>query len=385
VLSRRTQWDRTPNALARLLERKRREGARLIDLTETNPTRVGLDPPADLLAPLADPGNLRYEPDPLGLAAARAAVSADLDRRGPPVAAERIVLTASTSEAYAFLFKVLCDPGDVVAVPRPSYPLFDYLAGLESVELHAYEMVYDGEWRLDTRSLAAAVAERTRAIVVVNPNNPTGSFLKRDEAAALREAAARAGAAIISDEVFGDYAFAADARREGSLAAETAVLTFALGGLSKSCGLPQLKLAWIAVGGPPAQAGEALARLEVVADTYLSVATPVQRAVAGLLARRAELQAPIASRVARNLATLERRARGTPATLLRAEGGWSAVLQVPATVSEEERALELLDRHGVIVHPGYFFDFPREAFLVVSLLPRPEDFDEGTDRLRRVL
>jgi hypothetical protein len=385
VLSRRTRWDRTPNRLSRLLERKRREGARLIDLTETNPTRVGLDPPVDLLAPLAGAENLRYEPEPLGLPQARAAVSADFARRGATVSPDSIVLTASTSEAYAFVFKVLCDPGDVVAVPRPSYPLFDYLAALESVEVAAYDLAYDGEWRLDAGSVTAAVGERTRAIVVVNPNNPTGSFLKRAEADAVHEAAARYGAAVISDEVFGDYAFGADPRRVGSLAADAEVLTFALGGLSKSCGLPQLKLAWIAIAGPAPAADEALARLEVVADTYLSVATPVQRAAGGLLGRRAELHAPIAARVAQNLALLQARVRGTPATLLPAEGGWSAVLQIPATIGEEERALELLERHDVIVHPGYFFDFDREAFLVVSLLPEPEAFDEGLTRIVRVL
>jgi alanine-synthesizing transaminase len=385
VLSRRTRWDRTPNRLSSLLERKRREGARLIDLTETNPTRAGLVPPAHLLASLADPGNLRYEPAPLGLPEAREAVAADFARRGASVGGDAVVLTASTSEAYGFLFKLLCDPGDAVAVPRPSYPLFDYLAALDSVEVVAYELAYDGRWRLDPRSLAAAVGERTRAVVVVNPNNPTGSFLKQDEAEAVREAADRAGAAIISDEVFADYAFGADPCRVGSLASEGDVLTFTLGGLSKSCGLPQLKLAWIAVGGPAAAAAEALARLEVVADTYLTVGTPVQRAAAGLLARRAELHAPIAARVGRNRAVLENAVRGTPATLLPVEGGWSAVLQVPATVSEEERVLELLERHELVVHPGYFFDFDREAFLVLSLLPSPEVFDEGVTRLVRVL
>ena len=385
MLSRRTRWDRTPNRLAALLERKRAQGARLIDLTETNPTRVGLTPPTELLAPLADPGSLRYEPEPLGMPEARAAVAADFARRGARVSSDSILLTASTSEAYAYLFKLLCDPGDVVLVPRPSYPLFDYLAGLESVEVATYALAYDGEWRLDTRSLAAAVDARTRAIVLVSPNNPTGSFLKRDEVDAVREVAARAGAAIVSDEVFGDYAFGPDPRRVATLAGEREVLAFALGGLSKSCGLPQLKLAWMAVSGPRAEAAEAIARLEVVADTYLSVATPVQRAAAGLLGRRTELQAPIAGRVGRNLASLDGRARGTAATLLRVEGGWSAVLRLPATISEEDRALELLEDHDVVVHPGYFFDFEREAFLVVSLLPPPEAFEEGVDRILRVL
>jgi hypothetical protein len=385
VLSRRTRWDRTPNRLAALLERKRAEGARLIDLTETNPTRVGLTPPPQVLAALADPANLRYEPAPLGMPEARAAVAADFARRGARVSGDSVVLTASTSEAYAYLFKLLCDPGDVVLVPRPSYPLFDFLAALESVEVATYALAYDGEWRLDARSLAAAVGPRTRAIVLVNPNNPTGSFLKRDEVDAVFEAAARAGAAIVSDEVFGDYAFGPDPRRVATLAAERDVLGFALGGLSKSCGLPQLKLAWMAVSGPGAEAAEAIARLEVVADSYLSVATPVQRAAADLLGRRAELQAPIAARVGRNLASLEGRARRTAATLLHVEGGWSAVLRVPATISEEDRALELLERHDVVVHPGYFFDFEQEAFLVLSLLPPPEAFEDGVDRILRVL
>jgi aspartate/methionine/tyrosine aminotransferase len=357
----------------------------VLDLTETNPTRVGLEAPPDMFALLADERARRYEPDPRGLAAARQAVSADYGRRGVDLHPERLVLTASTSEAYAFLFKLLCDPGDEVLVPRPSYPLFDYLAGLESVEVKPYPLPYDGEWRIDLPALRESAGPRTRAIVLVSPNNPTGSFVKEDEVAAVQELAAEKELALVSDEVFADYPWTAS---DGgpSLARDGPALAFALGGLSKSCGLPQLKLAWTAVSGPARWREEALARLELLADTYLSVGTPVQRAAPALLARAEELRAPVAARVAANLDALRGlRGQGQAASLLHGEGGWSAVLRIPATESEEERVLALLDAHDVLVHPGYFFDFPREAYLVVSLLPRPADFAEAVSRILRVL
>jgi alanine-synthesizing transaminase len=274
MFSARTAWDLTPNRLALLLE-ERRAGREVLDLTETNPTRAGFVAPPDLLALLADPAALRYDPQPAGLPAARAAVAADFARRGVAVAPEHVVLTASSSEAYALLFKLLADPGDQVLVPQPSYPLFDYLARLESVEAAPYALAYDGEWHLPLPAVEAALTERTRAVVVVSPNNPTGSFLKREEAAGLAALCARRGLALIADEVFADYPLREDPRRAPSLAAEAAALSFALGGLSKSCALPQLKLGWIAVGGEAALREAALARLEVVADTYLSVGTPV--------------------------------------------------------------------------------------------------------------
>jgi alanine-synthesizing transaminase len=384
MFSGRTRWDRTVNRLAAVAATQRASGRRLLDLTETNPTRAGLPAPADVLAALAEPGGLRYEPDARGLAAAREAVSADYGRRGIGVPADRLVLTASTSEAYAFLFKLLCDPGDEVLVPRPSYPLFDYLAGLESVSVKPYPLAYDGEWRVDVAALREAVGARTRAVVLVSPNNPTGSFVKADEASALHELAADAGLALVADEVFADYAWPGRAGGP-SFARDGGALAFALGGLSKSCGLPQLKLAWTAVSGPAPRRDEALARLELIADTYLSVATPVQRALPALLDRAAALRAPIAARVAGNLSALERLVRGSAATLLRGEGGWSAVLHIPATLGEEERALSLLEEQDVLVHPGYFFDFPREAHLVLSLLPPPEEFEEAVTRVLRVL
>jgi aspartate/methionine/tyrosine aminotransferase len=381
MFSSRTRWDLTPNRLADLLARKRAEGVRLLDLTESNPTRAGIPYPADLLAPLARDVARRYEPQPFGLPAAREAAAADFARRGHPVAAARVMLTASTSEAYAFLFKLLADPGDDVLVPRPGYPLFDFLAALESVAVRPYELRHEGGWHLDVVALEALVGPRTRAIVVVNPNNPTGAFLHADEIGPLQELCARHSLALVSDEVFADFAFRETAERVGSVAADGPCLAFAMGGLSKSCGLPQLKLAWTAVCGPRALREDALARLEMVADTYLSVSTPVQVAAPELLARRAELQRPIAERVRANLALVRGRVAGSPATLLEPEGGWYAVLRVPATLSEEERVLRLLDERDVLIHPGYFFDFPHEAFLVASLLTPPSGLAEGLDRV----
>jgi aspartate/methionine/tyrosine aminotransferase len=298
------------------------------------------------------------------------------------VDADRIVLTSGTSEAYALLFKLLCDTGDDVLVPRPGYPLFDFLARLEGVRTRSYPLAYDGEWHLDMEALRAALGPRTRAVVVVNPANPTGHFLKQDELHRLDELCAERGLALVSDEVFADFGHGEDPRRVASVAQDGTALAFALGGLSKSCGLPQLKLAWIAAAGPEDARREALHRLELAADTYLSVGTPVQVAAPALLARLPELQRPLRERVARNLDALRRAtAAVSVATLLACEGGWYGVLRVPATVSEEERTLRLLEEKDVLVHPGYFFDFPHEAFLVLSLLPPPADFDEGVSRV----
>ena len=382
MFSARTAWDRRLGTLARRVAERRAAGAPLLDLTETNPTRAGLLAPPDLLALLGDARGRRYDPVPEGHAAAREAVAADYARRGFTVEPGRILLTASTSEAYAFLFKLLCDPGDDVLVPRPSYPLFEYLAALESANALHYPLRYDGEWHLGIDDVAEASTARTRAIVVVSPNNPTGSFLKREESQRLRHLAAARGWAVISDEVFADYPLRDDARRPPSMAEDSAALTFSLGGLSKSVGLPQLKLAWIAAAGPAKERDEALARLEVVADTYLSVSTPVQLAAPALLARAEELQRPIAERVRGNVAELRRQlAAGSAATLLDLEGGWSAVLRVPAIWPDEQWALTLLERDGVLVHPGFFFDFPQEAHLVLSTLAEPETFAEGVRRL----
>ncbi len=370
------------NRVAGELARLRSEGRPLDDLTASNPTRVELPYPPDLLAPLASPDARVYDPAPFGLPAAREAVAAHLAGRGVPVQPDRVVLTASTSEAYGLLFKLLCDPGDAVLVPRPSYPLFEHLTRLDGVASRPYRLEYHGRWQVDVDGLAAMVDARTRAVLLVSPNNPTGSFVRGNELAAVREVALRHRLAIISDEVFADYPMEEAAGRPGALVGDTEALTFTLGGLSKSAGLPQLKLGWMLVGGPEKLAAGALERLELVCDTYLSVATPVQLAAGALLRRSRPVAEAILERVRANHAALLRLAEGFPACrVLRVEGGWYAVVQAPAIRSEESLVIELLRRDGVLVHPGYFYDFPREAFLVLSLLPPPAEFVGAASRV----
>jgi alanine-synthesizing transaminase len=369
------------NAVARAIGAKRSSGASILDLTETNPTTAGFTYPKELLEPLANPRALEYDPQPLGLWPARAAVAADFRRRGIVISADRVALTSSTSEAYALLFKLLCDAGDAVLVPRPSYPLFEHLTQLESVTAIPYALEYHGSWRIDVESLARAATDRVRAILVVSPNNPTGSFLHRHDLDAVSNLAASRGWAIIGDEVFADYPLdpAPDAT---NVLAGAEVLTFSLGGLSKSAGLPQLKLGWVGLGGPSAEVDEALAAFEVIADTYLSVSTPVQAAAADLIAQGTAIRAQILARLRRNLESLRKLAAAHPSvSVLRVEGGWSAVIQVPQLRSEEALVLELLDMDDVLVHPGYFFDFDREAFVVVSLIVEPASFDRAIARL----
>jgi aspartate/methionine/tyrosine aminotransferase len=381
VRSSRLPADLAPNRLAAAVARQRAAGRMIADLTESNPTRAGLPYPADLLAPLGDSAGLRYEPRPFGLESARAAVSADFARRGVDVPPGRIALSASTSEAYAWLFKLLCEPGDRVLVPRPSYPLFEHLTALECVEASPYELDLHGLWRIDVAALARQIDDRTRAVLVVSPNNPTGSVLHHDELELLAEVCATRGVTLIGDEVFADYRFD-DAPPAPSVAQQSRALAFALGGVSKTVGLPQVKLAWIGIAGPDALVAEAVAGLEIVADTFLSVSTPAQVALPALLERGAAVREAIRARTARNVATVERLAAATPSvTALLPAGGWSAVLQVPAVGSEEGLVLDLLEHDGVLVHPGYFFDFPREAFVVVSLLPPPDVVEPALERL----
>jgi aspartate/methionine/tyrosine aminotransferase len=288
-----------------------------------------------------------------------------------------VVLTSSTSEAYALLFKLLCNAGDAVLVPQPSYPLFEHLTALESVTAVPYALEYHGTWRIDLASITRALTDRVRAILVVSPNNPTGSFLHKEDLAALSEIASAHRLAIIGDEVFADYALD-PAPEAAAVLAGAEVLTFSLGGLSKSAGLPQLKLGWIGFGGPSSDVDEALAAYELIADTYLSVSTPVQAAAAELIAQGADIRAQILERVRRNLASLRQAAAGIPAVdVLRVEGGWSAIVQVPQLRTEEALVLELLEKDDVLVHPGFFFDLPREAYIVVSLLVASASFDRA--------
>jgi aspartate/methionine/tyrosine aminotransferase len=373
--------DLTVNATTRTLAALRARGIAILDLTVSNPTHVGLHYPQDLFSPLASADALSYEPDPLGLRSAREAVAADYARRGLSVSPDRIALTASTSEAYAWLFKLLCDPGDDVLIPQPGYPLFEHLTVLESILARPYRLEYHGAWRVDVSDVEHALTDRTKAILVVSPNNPTGSLLHRDDLAALDEVCAARNLMLIGDEVFADYVLDPAPDAASVLEAECAV-SCTLGGLSKSAGLPQVKLGWIAMGGATTHLAALFEAYEVIADTYLSVSTPVQVAAPQLIARGADIRRQIQERTRRNLAALRRAAAAVAAvSVLRVEGGWSAVLQIPRYRSEESLILELLTADHVLVHPGYFFDFEREAFLVVSLLVEPATFDEGVRRL----
>jgi alanine-synthesizing transaminase len=372
------------NRLAFALDARRAAGLPIADLTLSNPTRAGFVYPAGLLRPLAQARALCYEPQPFGLPSARQAVSAEFARRGVEVEPDHIVLTASTSEAYSLLFKLLCDPGDVVLAPRPSYPLVEYLTELDAVSLEHYGLEFHGQWTIDIDGLQEKLSShrdrRIRAIIMISPNNPTGSVVKAGELRALATLAQQHGLALISDEVFADYPNVGTACP--SVLETPEVLSFALGGLSKSVGLPQLKLGWIGAGGPATLVADAMERLETICDAYLSVSTPVQVGVHELLKTGAQVRSQIQERVRNNFAALVKIAAAFPScSVLPLEAGWYAVIQVPTIRPEEELVLELLDRTGVLVHPGYFFDFEREAFLVISLLPEAASFSSALQTL----
>lgn len=386
MFSHRIHWNLTANRLAGLLAEKRRAGRSILDLTESNPTRIGLEyPREEILSALARPAALAYDPQPRGLAVAREAVAGYYAARGCQVSPDRIHLTASTSEAYSFLFKLLTDHGQSVLVPQPSYPLFEFLATLEGVRLVPYQLEYHhpAGWRIDFDSLIRAATPETRAIILVSPNNPTGSFLKSRELDELNEFCRTNRLAIIADEVFGDYAFTDDSARIPSLVGNDKVLTFVMSGLSKILALPQMKLGWIVTNGPAELTAEAGERLDLIADTFLSVGAPVQHALPEWLNLQDRIQAGIMERVQGNLDWLSRKVVDTPCRLLRVEGGWCATLEVPRHMPEEDWILSLLGRDEVLVHPGYFFDFQREAFLILSLLTPPDRFQAGMDKIMR--
>jgi alanine-synthesizing transaminase len=385
MFSSRFRWDFQPNRLTRALEQKRREGGELLDLTESNPTRAGLIYPPEILEAFRDERLLAYEPSPAGMIEAREAVAQYYFRRGITVEPERILLTASTSEAYAYLFKLLTDPGDQVLVPRPSYPLFEFLATMESVEVRSYPLRYHGQWTIDLDGLVSGLTERTKAVVLVNPNNPTGSFVKRGELDELTRICEGRGIALVSDEVFSDYAFGPDSERVATLAGQRDGLAFSMSGLSKIAGLPQMKLGWIVTAGAHHEQQQARERLGWIADTYLSVGTPVQCAAAQLLTAGETIQRQICERTAENLQFAREAVAGSAATLLSVEGGWCATLQVPSLRTEEEWALGLLHSANVLVQPGFFYDFESEAFLVSSLLTPPAVFRDGLKRLIQYL
>jgi aspartate/methionine/tyrosine aminotransferase len=383
MFSNRLPSNTEQNALSRALDALVNRGADINNLTESNPTRAELAHPGLDLAALSGAAAHAYDPQPSGMLSAREAIALDQQRRGANVDPADIVLTASTSEGYSWLFKLFCSPGHAVLVPRPSYPLFDHLTSLEAVRADTYPLHYDGRWSIDLHTVRQAASD-VRALLVVSPNNPTGSFVTEHELSALCNICRERGWPLIVDEVFADYTLeTVDPITD--IASRNRVLSFTLAGLSKSVGLPQMKLAWIVAGGPDRDRRTALSGLELIADNYLSVGTPVQVALPELLRQGASIRKAVQERIRNNLSTLRKLAAQYPACdVLKVEGGWSAVIRVPSTRSEERLALDLLEREHVLVHPGFFFDFSHESFVVVSLLPPRARFDDGIVRLLRL-
>ena len=416
MFAERTNWRLAQNRLTEAVEAARAGRAKLLDLTVSNPTRVGLQYDADaILAALHSPSALDYDPQAKGLLGARQAVAAYYtDKTGAgqgsvnsvtDISPERIVLTTSTSEGYSFVFRLLCNAGDELLVPKPSYPLFEFLADLQDVKLVPYPLIYDHGWQMDFPSLEQAVTARTRGVVVVHPNNPTGSYMKAEEFAPLNAFCRAHGLALIVDEVFLDYRLELEkpntrslhapmdrtspihrlGRDDSSFARNSNVLTFTLSGLSKISALPQMKVAWVVTSGPGAEADEAMARLEVIADTYLSMNTPIQWALPPLLEQRKKIQRQLLTRVRENLEELDHQLAGQTCQRLHVEGGWNAVLRVPVTRSDEELAIALVREKAVLVHPGHFYDFPSDGYLVLSLITPGTEFREGMGKILEYL
>ena len=381
MFAERTSWDTGLNALAVALEQKKQTGADILDLTESNPTRCGfVFPQKDILQALSVPENLSYQPASQGLLAAREALCRSFRQRGVAVAPENVFLTASTSEAYSYVFRLLANPGETVLFPQPSYPLFQFLADVLDVQLEPYPLRYSGQfWQIDLKLLASKMCSETRAVVCVNPNNPTGNYVQTPELDALDALCRAHDMALVCDEVFYDYAL--EGSKGLSLLGHSKTLTFTLGGLSKDLGLPQMKLSWIVLSGPASQVEEARRRLDVIADTYLSVNTPVQNALAAWLALKPDIQKQINDRVRVNHAYLKTAAQAAGLDVYKTEGGWYGVLRLPPEKSEEEWVLAFLEKEDVFTHPGYFFDFAENPVLVLSFLPLPERFRTGVDRI----
>jgi alanine-synthesizing transaminase len=388
MFSKRTDWKLEENAYTRALRRHRQNGRSVLDLTASNPTVCNFQyDEAVILSALRSKEALEYDPEPKGLPSARAAVieyyrQADPTTRLDP---ERLILTTGTSEAYSFLFRLLCEPGDEIAIAQPSYPLFDFLATIQDVKLRPFPLIYDHGWQIDFHGLQKAIGARTRAILLVHPNNPTGNFIGADEAEQLLAICKERHLALVVDEVFLDYEIrGANARRKrhGSFVSSDRALTFVLSGLSKIAALPQMKVGWIAASGPDELVRDAMARLEIISDTYLSLSAPLQHALPALLGQRGKMQQQLLDRIEVNLAQLdERLARQDLVSRLELEGGWYAVLRVPAVQSDEELSIRLLEEHSVLVQPGHFYEFAEEGYLVVSLLTPADQFAEGIRRL----
>lgn len=387
MFSRRTDWPLAPNAFTRALEQVRASGKEILDLTVSNPTGAGvrLDPDI-VLGALANPDAMRYEPQPLGLLEARKAICQYYRESHaiPDLDPQRLVLTTSTSEGYSYVFRLLCNPGDEILVPKPSYPLFEFLADLSDVRLVPYPLIHDHGWQIDLDSLYKAATSQTRTVILVHPNNPTGSYVSTEERFALNAFCSSQDLALIVDEVFLDYAH--DGAPRFSFVSNSEALTFTLSGLSKISALPQMKLAWVVTSGPSPLVAQAEARLEVIADTFLSMNAPVQLAAAVLLDQRKQVQPVLIDRLRVNLGQLDRQLAATPScTRLNVEGGWYAVVRVPALRSDENLAIALLRSEAVVVHPGHFYDFPNDGYLVLSLITEPGVFREGIKRLLRMI
>jgi aspartate/methionine/tyrosine aminotransferase len=398
----RTNWRLETNRLTRALEEHRRSGKELFDLTASNPTTCGFAyPEREILAALTDPRGLVYRPESKGLREAREAVAeyyagrAGFSGSVTRVDPERILLSSGTSEAYSHIFRLLCEAGDEILVPAPSYPLFEFLADLADIRLVPYPLLYDHGWQVDFVSLRAALTPRSRAVLVVHPNNPTGSFVKPREAAELAELCAEREMAIVADEVFLDYAsgrvralLVARLNEDPAptFALSDAALTFTLSGLSKISLLPQMKLAWTVVSGPGAAVQTAIDRLEIIADTYLSPSTPVQLALPKFLSLRHSLQAQLQQRISANLSVLDSLLRESKSLArLDREGGWYAILRIPVTATDDDLSVALLERCSVLVHPGHFFNFSRDGFLVLSLITPEQQFQEGLRRVQKFI
>jgi alanine-synthesizing transaminase len=382
MFSQRTKWQLSPNRLTIALAAVRASGVPLLDLTISNPTRAGLQYNAQaILNALQNPDSLLYDPQPKGLLSARQEVVRYYqDDHGISLDPEQIVLTTSTSEAYSYLFRLLCNPQEEILVPKPSYPLLDFLGDLQDVRLVPYSLEYADGWFIDFASLIGTITPETRAILLVHPNNPTGSYLREEELQRLNVICRERKLALIVDEVFLDYPFSGKPAR--SFAGNVDALTCTLSGLSKISALPQMKIAWVAVSGPEALSTPAMERLEVIADTYLSLSAPAQHALPVLLDQRHSIQPQVLQRVRENRANLDSLlAQQTACELLHADAGWTAVLRTPSRVSDEDLAIRLLREHHVLVHPGHFYDFPPDGYLVLSLLTPVPEFREGARRL----
>jgi alanine-synthesizing transaminase len=381
MFAKRTNWNLETNRLSAALSAHRAAGKPLIDLTLSNPTECGfLYDREAILSALRNPAALKYEPNPRGLDVARGAVAQYYAERAAIASNDDIFLTTSTSEAYSYVFRTICDPGDELLIPAPSYPLFEFLAEIQDVRLVRYQLIHDHGWQIDFHALEQAITPRTRGVIVVHPNNPTGHFTKPAEIRKLNELCAAREIALIADEVFLDFEL--KQTPVTTFAANSEALTFTMSGLSKICGLPQMKAAWLVVSGPEALKVDALARLEVIADTYLSMGAPIQWAMPTLLGQRQAFQKQVIDRVSENLSELDRQlARQKSCGRLEVEGGWNAVIRVPATRSNEDLALELLATQSVYIHPGHFYDFPAEGIVVVSLITPENEFSSGLRRL----